>query len=218
MNHKLLSLALIAVFTASAAAHASTATLNVTGKIVPAACTLSVIGSSEILLGNINADTLNVDRATKLPSRPSGLSVTCTAQTAYALKVVDEEAASLNPLAVATANSGALLSHGFGLGTSTKDGESVNIGAYVISLSEARAGGTPVTMASSDDGQTWTATTLLSPGDVTQTAWTVGNQPVPALVSVVSLSIDPAIIGTSALDLSNDIALAGKATIELVYL
>lgn len=218
MNHKLLSLALVAAFTASAAAHASTATLNVTGKIVPAACTLSVLGSNEILLGNIDAASLNVNQATKLPSQSTGLSVNCPARKAYALKVVDEAAASLNPLAVATANPGALRSHGFGLGAATKDGQPVNIGAYVVSLSWAQADNAPATMASSDDGQTWAATTRLSPGGVTQTAWTVRNQPVSALNSTVLLSIDPAIIGTSALDLSNDITLAGQATIELFYL
>jgi len=215
------TMALAASFTAQAT---SSATLKVAGRITQSACAVSVQGGDMLRLGRLDTDLLNKDRPTQLDPVYARLFVSCSAAARYAFTVFDDAAGSVNPLAVSVADPGAQAAHGFGLGTSTKQGRAVNTGAYVVSLGDGVAGGAIVhsPMIQSKDGSSWQVASRLIPDGTTKTAWTASRaqagEPASVEQSFVLLTLTAAVIGTDALDPANELALAGRATFELEYL
>lgn len=216
MNHKMIALA-AALLAASTGAQASTsATLEVTGTVTPPPCTLTLSNGGKADFGTIDTAKLSADAATKLESSQTlTLTVNCAAAAAHTISVKDNKEDSVDNNAVAVAKPGTSAKYAFGLG---KSGDT-NIGAYVISLSNGRSGTSDVNFIMSDDTTTWSDTTLLVPGESVQTAWKSSNgTPAAATVSTATLTIDAAIVGIDALDLSSAVNLSGHATIEVFTL
>lgn len=211
MKLKMIALA-AAALAASATANASV-TLNVSGKVTPPSCTMN-LAESNLSLGNIASATLNADRPTALDSKSTSIEVTCGADTKFALIAGDDRSGTVAADAVSTAHSAATAEQAYGLGAVA----GTNTGAFVIALSNGLAGDTQTGFINSQDGQEWSSTTLLAPSMITAWQGQDGNSAATARSANATLTVNAAVIGTNELDLSREIDLAGKATIELHYL
>lgn len=214
MNKKMLTLAVALLAASSSASAAESATLEVTGTITPPPCTIGLDGTGMVNLGEIKTESLSTTVPTKLTTQSTDLSVSCPGKSQFAISAVDARSANLVDAAVGVAKTGATSDQAFGLGS--EDGQ--DVGAYVISLASPITDNGSSSMITRTSGGSWSAATVLQPGDGQQTAWG-NNQAVTATKDAkVTLNVDAAIASLSELDLSNSIDIQGQATIELTVL
>lgn len=217
---KLVLLPLVLAFATNAALAANSVDLRVTGTITPAACNISLAGG-DFAYGTIDGGTLNTNTSTTV-SEMGGrtLDIICSGATQVAIKAIDNRMGSI-PV---DQTSGDL----FGLGV---DGAGNPIGFYQIKVIESLItvdGAAGAIKFSDDNGATWLAggelthlqssaksSRILAPDFATASA---NSQPSPITSASIGIKVNPTIQPTSTLDISNDIALDGSATIELVYL
>ncbi len=213
---KIRMLSLAAALVAAGSASASTVRMDISGSITPAPCTVSLSNGGSVSFGDLRAESLKADAATALDAKTVTVSVACNAATAYGLQISDDRASSVATGVAATAKAGASDAQAFGLGMSGAQA----IGAYVVSLSDGVADGTPTTfIGSADNGATWNAASVLAPnGDTVAWRSAAGATPVQAASSSALLTINAAVVGTDRLDLSEAVDLDGSAVIELLYL
>ncbi|WP_367345914.1 DUF1120 domain-containing protein [Stenotrophomonas bentonitica] len=197
---------------ASPSAFAQSADVSITGKIFPGACTVTLGGGGVADLGDIRADTLSQDSTTELAPVDMALAVGCESPVRFAFVGVDNTPDS------------ALVENQYGLGL-TPAGEKIggaDIRLFDIDIDGARGYWT----RSYNDGETW------SPGDdvftqpplmqhyilgfSAETGSTTGPDPIKALQGQVRVvaRIAPAV----ELTLTEDVAINGSATINLIYL
>lgn len=124
-----LSLSLLAIMATSGMANAKNSqfTLKVEGTIVPASCDIGNGASAKtVLLGKLQADKLNVDSETLLPSRTVSIDIQCAGLTAVGIQPTDvaEKAGQVNYMGVKAPDA-------FSLGA-TADG--TVIGGYMVKL------------------------------------------------------------------------------------
>ncbi|MBN2974849.1 hypothetical protein BFW88_26860 [Pseudomonas fluorescens] len=208
----------IACLAAALNAHASTsAELIVRGTIKPAACNLSMSGGGIINYGDIPSGQLSATAFNPLAERTAPLSINCgTTPAKFGLKFVDLQAASKVPGILSALGSGYTEAHNYGLGIASGR----KTGGFAVTLRDLRSPTTPLypilrvgagawqssdgKVAQSPTQYSWRYTTALAPVSITQLTGTI------AVRAVINRGRD--------LDLSRDIILDGRATLELSYI
>jgi hypothetical protein len=210
MNKSLAALAIIlAVAHQGSAVAASTTELTVTGLITPSACTPELSGGGVVDHGKISAKDLNPNpnNITELPIATLQMTVSCDSQILFALNGIDN-----NP------STYLLSGYGLGLINSTQ-----KIGSYLLEFRNVMADGlTNYPIASRDGGTSWES--------IEDAAWEAGTlagfgigigsnrRPDPIKDLTTDLLVHTYIAPSSGLDLSNEVPLAGSATLEVKYL
>lgn len=215
---KLVALSVLsATMLSSMTAHAATAELKLIGTITPAACVPNFTGGATINYGNIPASSLNQSAQTNLPNKTTVLTVACDAPIKFALKAVDERAATLIPEINLPAAPNPV--YMFGLGAASNGAK---IGAYGVQMSNVTTdAGTTRTMRSLDGGANWyfnggafgSDGRLIAFSDVSGSMLPAAHSSLTADITIVA-AVDRA----SNLPLTSEIAIDGLTTIEVVYL
>lgn len=184
---------------------ASSVELAVRGTITPSACTPAFAGSNIIEHGKIAAKDLRQDNPTLLPRSTVQLSITCEASTFFAIKPIDNRSG--------TGTSSA----DFGLGFVNGDKK---LGRFYLTPKHMLADGIGVQpIASIDGGSTWYAEWAWE----LQTLWGAGAMDdattlLPSRVLEIDLEVSTSIAPAERFDLSEEVAIDGSATLEVVYL
>lgn len=194
---------------------ASTVLLDVTGLIIPAACTPVLSSGGLVDYGKISQQDLNADRGTRLASRDLELSLECNGPVRFALRMRD------NRDGTATVNSE--IYYGLNL-----DPSGNRIGLYSVSFDPARTHANGLTQVygteSTTGGVAWRSANR-NPIDIGARSYlgftdtegsTAGPLALTDLHSIVKL--DAVLNAKQNLDLSGDVWLDGSATLEVIYL
>jgi len=162
MNTTIRNTALAAIMFAAASGAAfaqSTANLQVTGKIVPAACTPTLSGGGVVDYGNIVADSLSATGVTKLPVKNLTMTISCSAATKIGFTTTDNQHSTIIS-AVGSALAGFSLSDTNMYGFGATNGKS--IGTFIVKFGNTLAGTTATadgsaidTIYSQDAGVSW---------------------------------------------------------------
>lgn len=191
--------------------------LAVTGTLYPDSCSID-LSAAEVDLGRVATSTLSPTLNTELTPDSVVLNVLCSAPTPFALRTVDNAAGS----AIDTDAT----SHGLG-----QTGDTQNIGYYTLRFDGATLNddSTAVTGLTSTDRATWTAAPVTAPGSAADgPALSHGaNYLAFADTGVIprnitrlngTLQVNAFIAPLNDLTVIDDVAIAGSATIEIVYL
>lgn len=210
MNKRLSLLTTALLLTGASSAFAASSTdLTVTGFITPAACTPSLSGGGIVDHAKIPVKDLNQDRDTRLTDATLQLSVNCNAPAVFALRGIDNRAASAVDPSM----------YGLGLINGTQ-----KLGYYDLLFLNAMADGTVTTpLKSGDNGSTWSelATgTSWMPTDLAGFGGNAGGAWLPLAIEdlTTDLVVHTYIKRASDLDLSNEVPIDGSATLEVKYL
>lgn len=208
----------IACLAAALNAHASSsAELIVRGTIKPAACNLSMTGGGIVNYGDIPSGQLLPTAFNPLTERSTPLSINCgTTPAKFGIKFVDLQAASKVPGILNALGAGYTEAHNYGLGMVSGR----KTGGFAVTLRDLRSSGTALYSIVRTGTGAWQA----SDGKVTQSpnqhSWRSGSTAEP--VSVAQLTgtiVVRAVINKGQdLDLSRDVTLDGRATLELSYI
>ena len=184
---------------------ASSTDLSVTGTITPRACTPLLSDGGNVHHGKISSKDLNKDKVTKLARKTLQLTVNCDSAIAFRLNPIDNQLGS-------SIDSGDM----WGLGKINGD---QNLGGYALQLTTALADGVSVyPLISYDNGSTWTRSSYMEPSTISSfSATTVSAIPVAIKDLVTNLNVYTVIARADSLDLTNDVALDGLATLEVLY-
>ncbi|AWM90424.1 hypothetical protein DJ564_06115 [Pseudomonas sp. 31-12] len=195
------------VLTSPLAFAASSTDLTVTGTITPNACVPLLSEGGNVHHGKISSKDLNQDKQTRLTDKTLQLTVNCDSAIAFRLKPIDNRDGS-------DADGGA----GFGLGLINGD-VNQKIG-YIDTRFVAPLGdGTAVMpIFSNNNGGTWGAFPGLIPKAISAFA-TVGgpNTPIAIKDFQTGLQIRTYIARADSLDFSNEVAINGSVTLEVLY-
>ena len=216
---KIVGLALgITCLAAALSAHASTsAELIVRGVIKPAACNLSMTGGGIINYGDIPSGQLLPTAFNPLVERTTPLTVSCgTTPAKFGLKFIDLQAASKVPGILNVLGAGYTEAHNYGLGSV----DTRKTGGFAVTLRDLRSSGTtlfPIMRVSTGAWQTSDGKVAQSPS---QYSWRSGATAVPAPVAQLTgtIAVRAVINRAQDLDLSRDVTLDGRATLELSYI
>lgn len=208
----------IACLAAALNAHATTsAELIVRGTIKPAACNLSMTGGGIINYGDIPSGQLLPTAFNPLTERTTPLSVSCgTTPAKFGLKFVDLQAASKVPGILNALGAGYTEAHNYGLGIVSGR----KTGGFSVALRDLKSSGAtlyPIVRVGTGAWQTSDGKVAQSPS---QHSWRNGATPVPASVSQLTgtIAVRAVINKAQDLDLSRDVTLDGRATLELSYI
>jgi type 1 fimbria pilin len=208
----------VACLAAALNAHASTsAELSVRGTIKPAACNLSMTGSGRIDYGDIPSGQLLPTAFNPLAEKTTPLTVNCgTTPAKFGLKFVDLQAASKVPGILNALGAGYTEAHNYGLGTVAGR----KVGGFAVTLRDLRSSSTtlyPIArtgtgawqnsdgkVAQSPSQHSWRSSTAVQPASISQLSGTI------AVRAVINRGQD--------LDLTRDVTIDGRATIELSYI
>ncbi|MBD8755793.1 DUF1120 domain-containing protein [Pseudomonas coleopterorum] len=200
-----------------AAMAASTVDMTVTGSIVPAACT-PTLSIADFNHGKISKADLNTDKPTIIPTGKWGtLSVSCTAPTVYAIRGTDNRADT-----VAHYN---MYVGPYGLGL-TPAGE--KLGAHYLDVHPTKSliDGKPTFVSVGDAaGSRWSNAAsanraIRNNGELLGFHDTAGPITQPLAIKDATFSLLSTLVMAPAkgLTLTDEVALDGAATIEVVYL
>lgn len=206
---------------------ADTAEMTVIGRVLPPACTIA-LANGTIDYGNLPVSKLNAAAATAITPQMGGatpsdtLNIACDAPAQIAVKLLDNRSGSASPDVLVGSALNATATQIFGLG---KDSVGTNVGAYSVTATEtgAMVNGSSGKVITSTDGTSWTNGTnvLFSNQAGWQMSWTAATSPAapePVTTVAQALTVNAAVVSTSALDTTAPVALDGSLTIELVYL
>jgi len=183
---------------------ASSTDLSVTGTITPNACEPKLSDGGNVHHGKISSKDLNKDKVTKLARKTLQLTVNCDSAIAFRLNPIDNQLGS------------SIDGNMWGLGKINGD---QNLGGYELQLTTALADGASVyPLISYDNGSTWTRSSYMAPSAISSfSATTVSAIPVAIKDLVTNLNVYTVIARADSLDLTNDVALDGLATLEVLY-
>ena len=185
----------------------STVELEVNGQITPSACSVSLSDNGLVDHGKILATTLNPSEFTVLPNQQMGLSISCQGLVLFALVGIDNKReSSLAP------------DYFYGLGINPHaPGE--RLGSVSLSLRGPVGDFQPMqTLASSDQGVTWTPEPYAYPGLLMGFARLGDTLPAPIRQLVAALRVDTSISPANTLTLKEEVPLDGSITLDLRYL
>ncbi|MBJ9999841.1 hypothetical protein [Erwinia sp. S38] len=195
----------------------STATMNITGKIVPPTCNISFNGgtSSSLSMGKINPGLLSEDHFSALPELKASLSISCPAATGVGFKARDV-AEGAQSVKITGLDVKELFSFG-----NTESG--TPIGGYTVSMESGTIDDSRIAhFLSSFSGQAWddmNSGAALDPSSIFMYSWsTTTLVPQMGRQHQINLKIQPFINATKELGTSDAIELNGQATYDLVYL
>lgn len=208
----------IACLAAALNAHATTsAELIVRGTIKPAACNLSMTGGGIINYGDIPSGQLLPTAFNPLTERTTPLIVSCGSTPAkFGLKFVDLQAASKVPGILSALGSGYTEAHNYGLGIVSGR----KTGGFSVTLRDLKSSGTtlyPIVRVGTGAWQTSDGKVAQSPS---QHSWRSGATAERASVAQLTgtIAVRAVINKAQDLDLSRDVTLDGRATLELSYI
>ncbi|KQQ60807.1 hypothetical protein ASF66_13800 [Pseudomonas sp. Leaf129] len=201
-----------------AAMAASTIDVTVAGSIVPSACT-PTLSTGTFNHGRISKTDLNSDKHTSFYSKQimGKLFINCAAPTVYAIKGIDNRADSV------ARHSNVVAPYGLGY-TPAKE----KIGAHYLEISTPGStldGGAALFMTAASVGAAWGAPVsyelnIRNDGRLIGLAKTAGTSGGPSAVgsAILTLGSSIEIAPAKGLTLTDEVALDGAATIEVVYL
>lgn len=220
---KIVLLPFALALTTHAATAANSVDLRVTGNITPASCSISMSGNT-FDLGTLDAGKLTEPTRNPLPrTAPSTMTIQCNAPTQVAFKTHDNRRAS-----IPTTLPSKVFYYGLGF-----DAQNAPIGSYelVVLTPSIRVDGQEGNIKwSTTDGVNWGVNSIngldnLSPYSEINEIYSLdlaSNQnhlpPTPATSMSMDISVEAYIEAMSTLDTSQEIAIDGSATIELIYL
>ncbi|WCM50410.1 DUF1120 domain-containing protein [Pseudomonas sp. WJP1] len=184
---------------------ASSTDLTVTGLITPSACTPTLSGSGIVDHGKFSAKDLKQTSETPLPSQTLKLSVNCESATVFRLKSIDNRP-----------DSDSDAGESFGLGKINGD---QRLGNFEGVLLASEADGVAVRpLVSRDNGATWHVSSYLRPKTLSAFG-SPTTPPAPIAIKdlVTDLQVNTYIARADSLDLSNEVALDGSVTLEILY-
>jgi len=193
------------VLTSPLAFAASSTDLSVTGTITPNACTPLLSEGGNVDHGKISSKDLNKDKITRLATKTLQLTVNCDSPIAFRLKPIDNQEGS-------DADEGT----GFGLGFINGDQK---LGFISPRLHAPLGDGVAVRhIISYNNGDSWTNTPIMHPRTISAFG-AVGGPDTPIAIKdlVTDLSISTYIARADSLDLTNDAAIDGSVTLEVLY-
>jgi hypothetical protein len=189
--------------------------LQVQGTYAPAACRPTLSSAGQVDFGRIGLNELNRDKPTLL-GRQTSLNVECDAATRFAVRAVDNRmgtASDALPLPAASL---------FGIG---RNATGQPLGGFSIRLGTAveRNGNTASTLRGDPAAQLWRPDPdQLLRHDATITAWqssqSAGLAPEAWTALAIPLTIDLYLRPTRQLDVGQETAIDGSATLEIIYL
>lgn len=207
--------------------------VNISGTVIPTACTPTLSGGGVIDYGSIRANTLSADAYTVLPEMKLDFAINCDAPARVAIHAVNdrpgtmagvtEAANGVAPVPAAIFGGSAGMFDGVGLGM---DG-TTRIGGYGmhIRMSSVMADGVGVVTLISDSTDGSAAWNGSPAGGVYHTtpriiSWGATGSTTPTAFQTLtgSISVQAYINRASELDLSHSVNLDGQTTLELVYL
>ena len=183
---------------------ASSTDLTVTGVITPSSCTPTLSAGGIVDYGKISAKDLNQDRHTSLPNKVLQLAVNCDAAIPFRLLPTDNKSG--------TSYDG----NDFGLGFINGDQK---LGHFYVRIRTPIADGVAVqSLLSATNGNTWFAGSGMEP-NVLSAFGAVGGPTTPIAIKDLQtdLNVRAQIARADSLDLTNEVALDGSATISIVY-
>ncbi|WP_342353302.1 DUF1120 domain-containing protein [Pseudomonas frederiksbergensis] len=182
----------------------SSTDLTVTGTITPNACTPTLSDGGVVDHKTISSKDLNQDKVTDLPDKTLQLLVNCESAIAFRLNPIDNRMGS--------GTGGNLFGLGFINGNQ-------KLGSVDVRIMSPLADGVAVQpLESQNNGDTWYKSSYLAPNALTAFASTGGpNTPIAIKDLVTDLRIYTQIARADSLDLSNDVALDGSITLEVLY-
>ncbi|MCM7588015.1 DUF1120 domain-containing protein [Enterobacter chuandaensis] len=207
--------------------------INVTGKIMPAACQAVFAGGETFDYGTLAASSLSRTGETILPVKSTGFSVRCSAPMKMAFRLTDNRAGTQIPRAStfislvgeSYMNGGSVW---LGLGT---DSKGQPLGAWLARLSDMKADGKPVAAVSNVTPGLEDAWVYTNPKDmvfknfsgsyatsVGNPDHSIGSHPLAFTVLNGRLEVQAAVAPSSTLNVAHSIRLDGSVTIEMVYL
>jgi type 1 fimbria pilin len=208
----------IAWLAAALNVHASTsAELIVRGTIKPAACNLSMTGGGIINYGDIPSGQLLPTAFNPLAERTAPLTVTCgTTPATFGLKFVDLQAASKVPGILNVLGSGYTEVHNYGLGIANGR----RTGGFAVTLRDLRSSSTVLSPIMRIGNGAWQNSDGKVAQSPTQYSWRSGTAITPASIAQLTgtIAVRAVINRGQDLDLSRDITLDGRATLELSYI
>ena len=206
-----ISLALLAPLAAVAA---DTASLQVTGSISPAVCSVSIVGSPEVSLGTVNLSDFTPGEVLKLEEKTASLAIDCQNGAAqFRLKATDGVSEGTSTAGPAN----------YSLGRNTQGGQNKANGYFTLSIDSAAMAASNFVLKSTDQGagQAWgAATTGAVPFDHDGEAFAFANaQEATEPAKLASLTVPLKIAAVLAKDpiVGEEVALAGQTTIEILY-
>jgi len=201
MTAKRLLPSLLASALLLSAGHALAGTdLSVTGRIQSGACSLALGNGGTIDLGTLSRKDLKESKTT-LIQRHVALAIDCQTPAQVAIKAI---------------NNRENLNGGYGLGLTGRKGQ-----FYITPLDSFGDGKPLLQLYSGNGGQSWNENSgnfFMDPSSLT--AWAEAGETLPHAFRTIRSKLDFLIELPAArdLDLSQEIALDGSATLELVYL
>jgi type 1 fimbria pilin len=222
------------LLTGASAFAADSADLTVKGNITPSACSPVFEGGGVVDFGTVKADALKANDYTKLTDKTVNLTVTCPTAKYVKFSVVDnQKTSSLGAAVQPTLGSASTnaANYVYGLGTTSIDGQSVNLGSYALSVNTAPTvdGSAAAGFGSQTTGGnllgTWdkSAYWIVGDGSREYTAINAGLLGVlppsgnSGKVFVFPITVTAAINKGSLLPVTEDVKLNGQATFQLVY-
>ena len=211
-------------------AFASTAVMQVKGKLMTSSCTPTLSNGGLVNYGNFKVGDLDTTNPNQLGEKDITLTINCSAPTRVAITITDDRQSSVNDnVILLTPVSGGHSVNDeftrFGLGKTQGD---VNIGIWAPFVNKATvlADGASANLIydEASTGSTW-APLELEPNDYqvlpTNAMVTLGdsnNIPKAFTSATFPMKTSAVIDDTTALALTDDTNLDGQATISLVYL
>jgi type 1 fimbria pilin len=208
----------LACLAANIGAYAATsAELIVRGVIKPAACNLSMSGGGIINYGDIPSGQLSQTAFNPLTEKTTPITISCgTTPGKFGLKFVDLQAGSKVPGILNALGAGYTEAHNYGLGA--VGGRKT--GGFAVTLRDLRSSAatlSPIMRVSTGAWQNSDGKVAQSPS---QYSWRSGTAATPASISQLTgtIAVRAVINRGQDLDLSRDVTLDGRATLELSYI
>lgn len=212
-------------------AFASTAVLQVKGKLMTSSCTPTLSNGGLANYGNIKVGDLDTVNPNQLGSKDLSLTVNCSAPTRVAITVTDDRNSSVNTnVTLVTPVTGEASVNDeftlYGLGK-TKGGKNIGVWAPFIDRSTALADGAAANLIfdEASTGSTWVPYQVEISDNYqvlfTNAMVTVGdsnNIPLAYTSATFQMKTSAVIDDTTTLALTDETELDGQATISLVYL
>ncbi|MDF0503957.1 DUF1120 domain-containing protein [Burkholderia cenocepacia] len=223
-------------------ASSATGTLAVTGALVPGTCSVTLQGGGKADFGTISSTSLNAasTTGTALPTSPAiPMTVSCTAPTQIAFRILDNRASSLASIKSGSnvtlqLNSGTIAKCAsscpgylaYGLGTASNNNA---VGVYSITADtfavDGTAGAAAATYGADSKGNfgPYSAATAVQAYSQPSGYWTwvssvSATAPTMGQVFTANLYVTPTINNASALPLNTNIPLDGNATVTIFYI
>nr|WP_314567665.1 DUF1120 domain-containing protein [uncultured Pseudomonas sp.] len=190
---------------------ASSVDLSVKGLITPSTCTPTLSQGGLVDYGKLSASSLSADVSTWLAKVTLQLRVDCEADTLFALRGIDNRAGTAHT------------DDGYGYGLGLINGNQ-KLGTYLLTVNNSVSQGRVLRhLTSGNGGESWVDLVLAAFLSSHQLlAYRTGESGVPtptALSNVTSdLNIRASIAPASGLTLTEEVALDGSASIEVLYL